>query len=312
MKKLYKKLFIFISIFALMILACLKLSTREPYRTWAAQLTDSNSFITGNVGSDEIKPYINKVRSEDGTTRLIVGDSVCRQLFVGLQQYNKDIAIVGSNAAITMAGQYILVSEYIANHENATDVYLILLPDTLCRTFDTKWGYQYTVMPFVETDTLQLLDEKTIASMESVYGKFFMKEPVVTAIDKSGVNRKLYLNILKDISDGYEQESKFEIAELYINKMYEICQKNGVKLHLYACPMPETRQEEMKTFREQYKETTLYDIFPDFLENLTYFPPEEAADGVHFSGDYANQSCYNEKIDQMLSDKELGQIIKKE
>lgn len=312
MKKFYLKMILFIAIIATILGACEYLSVREPFRTWIAEWTDSESFITGNVGSDEIKPYIAKVQNPDNTTKLILGDSVGRQLYVGLQKYNEDIAIVGSNAAITMAGQYILAAEYIENHPDATDIFLVILPESLCRTFDTKWGYQYTVMPFVETGTLEKLDPDTIESMKSVYGEFFMREDIVYKIDRSAINRKLYLNMLKEYSNGYVPESKFSLAEQYLKKMYDLCEANNITMHLYACPLADNRVEEIEGMKKQYSETELYQLFPEFMENIYFYPLEQAADGVHFSGDYANQEHYNELIEEMYAGTPLGDAVKKE
>jgi len=285
---------------------------REPFRSRLAYLTDSYDLITVNVGPDEIKPYIDKVQTDDNTTKLIIGDSVCHQMFNGLQEYNSDISIVGSNAAITMTGQYILAEEYIKYHADVTDIYLIVLPDSLARTFDTSYGYQYAVMPFVETETLALLDSRTIRQMESVYGKFFMKPSIVNAIDKSGINRKLYLNLLRDYRNGYQSKERLEIAEQYIGKIYELCEKNHIDLHLYPGPVSDTKTESIESMKEEYKATALYDYFPDYLENIHYYPDEQFRDGVHFGGDYANQECYNEKIREIFSGQELGEILKLE
>ena len=310
MKKFYFKITLFIALIATILVACEYLSVREPFRTWIAEWTDSESFITGNVGSDEIKPYISRVQTSDGTTKLLLGDSVGRQLYVGLQDYNEDMAIVGSNAAITMAGQYILAAEYIENHPDATDIFLVVLPESLCRSFDTKWGYQYTVMPFVETGTLGRLDQDTLDIMKSVYGEFFMKEDVVYKIDRSAINRKLYLNVLKEHSESYVPKSKFALAEQYLMKMYELCNENGITMHLYACPLADNRVQEIEAMKREYEETELYQIFPDFMDNIYYYPVEQAADGVHFSGDYANQEFYNEIIQKMYKGTALGDAAK--
>jgi len=283
---------------------------KEPFRVHLARLTNSYDLIMVNVGPDEIKPYIDKVQTDDNTTKLIIGDSVCHQMFNDLQEYNNDISIVGSNAAITMTGQYILAEEYIKNHAHITDIYLIVLPDSLARTFDTSFGYQYAVMPFVETETLSLLDSNTIRQMESVYGKFFMKPPIVNAIDKSGINRKLYLNLLRDYRNGYQPKNRFEIAEQYIGKIYELCEKNHIDLHLYAGPVSDTKTKSIESMKEEYKATALYDYFPDYLENIHYYPDEQFRDGVHFGGDYENQECYNQKITEMFSEQELGKVLK--
>lgn len=310
MKKFYVRVSIFTFLFCILIIVIDYLSMEDPFYRQLAILTNSESFITGNVGPDEIKPYIYKVQEDDNTTKLIIGDSVCHQLFNGLQEYNSDITIVGSNAGIAMTGQYILAEEYIKHHPNATDIYLIVLPSSLQINFGTTWGYQYTIMPFVETQTIQLLDEDTIQCMESVYGKFFMEPLVVYFIDRSAINRKIYLNTLKKLSNGYEPENRYEIAEQYIGKIQELCKEHQIRLHLYACPMAEKRKESVEEIRGTFKETMLYDMFPDYLANIYYYPDKQFRDGTHFGGEYDEQSYFNEIIMEMFSDRELAAILK--
>ena len=199
MKKFYLKAALFSAVMLVVVGIFFYLSMVGTTRAMIADLTDSAGFISTGFGSDEIEAHIAKVRTQDGTTKLIIGDSVCHQMFGGLQEYNDDFTIAGSNGGITMAGQYILAKEYLDNHSDVTDIYLIVLPDSFERTFDTTWGYQYTAMPFVETDTLKNLDEDTVQIMESVYGGFFMKPSVVHAIHLSGMSQKIYLNMLNKL-----------------------------------------------------------------------------------------------------------------
>lgn len=285
---------------------------QEPWKTKIAELTNSYEYISVNVGSSQITPFIEKVQEEDNSSILIVGDSVCAQTFSGLQEYNDEICIAGTNAAITVAGQYILIEEYISNHPDATDIYLVLLPESMCRTFDTEWGYQYAVMPFVRTDTLCLLDEDTIEIMESVYGKVFMDSRLVKLIDKSAVNRKLYLNMLEDHSEGYVQENPFELAEQYIGKIYELCNTRNINLHLVPGPVSEINIEKNDELRSEYEQTSLYYYFPNYFDEVYYYPAEQAIDGVHFSGEYATQEIYNEKIQVLIKDTNLERILKYE
>ena len=139
MKKFYVNAIAFTAVLFLVILGLDILSMQEYYQTAFAEWTDSTAYI--GVGTDEIRPYIEKARAEDGTTKLILGDSVCRQMLLGVKKLNPDISMLGSNGAITMTGQYLLAKEYLDHHPSATDVFLIVLPESLGRTFDTKWGY---------------------------------------------------------------------------------------------------------------------------------------------------------------------------
>lgn len=302
LKKFYLKMTIFVFITVLLFLGFEYLSITDEYRHFMARITDSEEYITVNTGADEIKPYIEKVQEQNGYTKLIIGDSVCHQIFNGLQEYNEEYCIVGSNAAITIAGQYILAELFLESHENVSDIYLIILPSALQSTIDTQYGYQYTVMPFVETDTLQYLDENTIRQMESVYGKLFMDCKVVWLIDRSGFNRKVYLNQLaqnvKLKSEGYVSN----ISVQYIEKMKTLCESKGVTLHFLPGPFMDTEQQHElvdERIRKAYGETVLQEYFPDFLDQVWFYPEEQFRDGIHFGGDYANQQVYNEKIREM-------------
>lgn len=309
MKKFYLKAMLFSAVMLVVVGIFFYLSMVGKTRAMIADLTDSAGFIDSNFGSDEIEAHIAKVRTQDGTTKLIIGDSVCHQMFGGLQEYNDGFTIAGSNGAITMAGQYILAKEYLDNHPDATDIYLIVLPDSFERTFDTTWGYQYTAMPFVETGTLNELDEDTIQIMESVYGSFFMKPSIVHAVHLSGMSQKIYLNMLRKRTAGYMLNNFYELADRYVYKMDEMCRERGVAFHLYPCPVADTRMEEMRNLDSAYGEAIIYEINPDFYQSIYYFPAEEAEDGAHFSGDYANQEHFNETIKRMFEGEELVEML---
>ena len=52
------------------------LSLDENYKYLISDFTGGSEFLKGNSGPDEIIPFIDKVRAEDDTTKLIIGDSV--------------------------------------------------------------------------------------------------------------------------------------------------------------------------------------------------------------------------------------------
>ena len=303
MKKFYINLALLLAF--LMILLCLLdyLSTLDHWRIVLARYTDSFEYIDGFPGTGEIKPYIDQVRSQDSTTKLIIGDSVCHQMFSGLQECNKDVSIAATNGAITMAGQYILVKEYLDNHTNVTDIFLMILPQSIERTYDTKWGYQYAVMPFVETDTIGDLDDDTIEMIRSVYGSFFLRPAVVEAVDRSGINRKMYLNIIKKYSSGHVLDNKFEIADRYVTKIDELCKENGVAFHLLPCPVTEEKKDYVAGLADEFALSKMRSINSEFMNEIYYYPAERSSDGSHFAGEYANQVCYNEII-RLMYEKE--------
>ena len=310
MKKLYINCFKFILIVLLSAILLDGLSMVGSFRRFFSRLTNSREFVGG--GPDEIRPYIEKAGTPDGTTKVILGDSVCRQLFNDLQKYNDDVSIIGSNAAITMAGQYILAKEYLDNHPDATDVFLIVLPQALGRTYDTHHGYPYAVMPFVETDTLRYLEDSTIGIISETYGDFFLNSTVVRSLDLSAVNRKLYLNHLARSGPGYNMTDYYELADIYIPKINEMCESAGVNFYLYPCPVCESQLSEIERIREGFDESALTVINSDYMDMIWYYPAEQSADDVHFSVDYADREHLNEVIKESFGDKEIYDIIRLE
>ena len=305
MKKFYNNIICFSLAFLLALIIVNFLSIHESTNIFLAELTDSRIYLSENVGTNEIIPQIEKAQLTDGTTKLILGDSVCNQMFKDLQQYNDDFSIIGSNAAITMSGQYILAKEYIEHHPDATDIYLLVLPQSLEQSYNTLWGYQYTVMPFVKTNTLQYLDETTISIMKETYGELFLNQHFVNMIDSSGVHRKLCLNYLNKYKTGYVPERCFDIADQYIGKIYDMCEERNINFHLYPLPVCESKETEIREIMEEFKHSELYNINPNFLNNIMYYPVNESKDQVHFSGIYASQEYYNEKIKHLYSDTTL-------
>ena len=310
MRRFYKNSCLFATIFLVLLIFLDVMSMQDYWRMIFAKYTNSIDYIMGFPGTGEIKPYIEQVRHPDQTTKLIIGDSVCHQMFSGLQEYNSDFSIAGTNGAITMAGQYVLAKEYLDNHPDATDVFLLVLPQSLVRTFDTKNGYQYTVMPFVETDTINDLDNETVEIMQSVYGSFFMRPSVVDAIDRSAVNRKIYLNLLRRHTEGYIQEYEFEIADHYITKIYELCKEKNVNFYLLPCPVTEEKRDYVRGLLGDFQTSQICKINPEYMNEIYYYPADQSGDGSHFRGEYANQNEYNEKIRLMYGGMELYELIR--
>lgn len=263
-------------------------STSPKYGPLITKVTNSTDYAEGyNMGPSEIIPYIDKVRTKDQTTRLILGDSVCFRMFSELQDLNPDWCIAGSNRGVTMSGQYILLQEYLKNHPNATDVYLIILEDSLITTYETGYGYQYAVMPFLMTNTLDQLEPSTIKEMKKTYGSFMINKKSAEFISNSPFGKKLYLNLLNRIAPVSSTLEISHAADLYIPKMYDLCQKNKVTLHLIASPLADSpkRHELESTIKSNYENSAIYSYFPDYFNQVLYYPENYFSDGIHPSVD---------------------------
>lgn len=306
MKKFIVKGILFCTIIFFICVGFLFLSAKEPTRSIIARWTDSEEFMD----ESEMLPYFERARRQDGTTQLVIGDSICRQLFADVSKYNPQTSILGTNAALMITGQYLMAEEYLKNHPDTTDVFLVMHPLTITRTIDTEWSYRYAVMTYVETDTMQYLDQNTVDVMESTFGSFFLNKKVVQVVEDSPVARKLCLSYINSNKEDYVQSSPFEIADQYVKKLYELCEENGVELHFYSSPVAEYYREEMAELSESYEGTWMSSRYPDYLSDIWYYPSEWAEDLSHFSGEYAERGKLNETIRQAYEQTVLLEKLK--
>ncbi len=152
-------------------------------------------FSTGyrKVGSIEICPAIKKAETRNNYSKIVLGDSVCHQIFSEFQNINNEYLLLGTNQAITMDGQYILARLFIDSHPEATDVYLVLLPGAFSSGYDSEMSYSYLIEPFGKSEKLCFLSEYTLDSMSNLYGRAFVNKSVINFIDNSSINNKVFL-----------------------------------------------------------------------------------------------------------------------
>lgn len=306
LKKILGKGIIFCSIILSVCIGVIFLSMRDPYRQIIAEWTNSEDFMDGNV----MLPYFDRVRVQDQTTQLLLGDSICNQMFTGFREYNQQISMQASNAAFMITGQYLLAEEYLKNHPETTDVFLIMHPAPLTRTFDTEWSYRYGVMTYAEAGVLELLDENTLDAMAGVYGEMFLKKEIVQLVEDSPILRKLYLSYVNFNRENYAQSSAFEIADQYVKKLYELCRQYGAVLHVYSSPVSEFFRERVSDLEREYDKTWMSEKFPDYFNDILYYPNEWTKDMSHFGGEYAEPEKLREIIQGAYGETKLLESLR--
>ena len=308
--KLYQKLGLLALLLLLLSVLAVYLSVNPHTKAAVEKITDSSSYVMMDNGVGDVMSFIDQVRAEDKTSVLIIGDSVCRQMFSGLADHNPAHCIAATNATVTMPGQYILAGEYLDSHPNATDIYLITSAASLSSSYDMLYGYRYAVAPFVETDTLYRLDDDTIRIIEKTYGSFFVNPSVLHVMDTSGICGKLYSNITLKYFPGYEPEDTYELSDRYVCAIQDLCRERGVNFYLYPTPVSDFLEDYVSGFRAGYELSATYDINPDYFDEIYIFDDAWTEDKVHLAGEYANQETYNEIIMQAYADTPLLESMK--
>jgi hypothetical protein len=278
------------------------LSTIEPFQSKLAQFTRSGDYPSGR---GTIEEYIEMVQEENEYTKLVIGDSVCNQLFNDLQEYNDVYCLAGNNRAVTMAGEYLLIQEFLKAHPKTTDVYLIVGADMLQTKIDSTYGYQYVVIPFGEYNLLSNLEQETLEDMKETFGAFFLQKPVARLVRDSSTNRKLYLSYLSNASQKkVEKETEdllSEVARCYLQKIYELGEIYDVNIHLLPDPLTdnEGRYEQVEELSQNFAKYGLDTMYPEYFSMIKYYPEEQFMDGVHFGDAWDTQEYFNQVIEEM-------------
>ncbi len=264
-------------------------------------------FATGyrNIGSGEICPAIVKAQEKNGYSKIILGDSVCHQIFNEFQDQNEEYLLLGTNQAITMDGQYILARLFMESHPDATDIYLIMLPNAFMSGYESEMSYSYLIEPFGREGKLGILSEQSLQDMTDYYGKLFMQRNVIRFLDDSCINNKVFLffnqNRIKEIEQNNDRIMSLE-AEYYLNDLQKICTENDVILHVLPCPIVDTDGNRV-LINSLEKESDL--MLDDYFRCVTFYPDEMFPDGVHFGGDYKNINQYKKCIQDLCSKSEV-------
>ncbi len=102
----------------------------------------------------------------------------------------------------------------------------------------------------------------------------------------------------------------FELADIYVSKIYEFCESSGVNFYLYPCPVCESRFSDTENMKSDFENSKLYTVNPQYMDMIWYYPSVQTEDNVHFSADYSDRDFLNEVIKQCFGDKEIYEVIR--
>lgn len=278
-------------VLAALVLFCgvLGLSAFAPFSEIFAKLTSSTDYSAS--ASEEIGGHIANVQADDGAAALILGDSVCWQVFDPFSLCNTAYRIDGSNRAVTIAGQYLLAKAFLDAHPGATDVYLILTPESFSAGFDAGYGYQYAAAPFAAAGLLGGLDETTRAELTAAYGAPFLTGSFARWADASPLVKKLYLNALELLPTQENAGPLIPLAERNLRNLADLCAERGAAFHLLCAPLADTedRRNTMAALEAAFRDAGLYDACAAyFTETPWYDPALFGEDGIHFDNTVAD------------------------
>lgn len=246
---------------------------------------EAHYFYSGNF-KDQIdgwEVYVaqkrSKTKSRNHKKKLILGDSVARQLFpVENERESDSIVSLACNQAISMAGHYFLLSNYIeSNAENLPEeVILLIHPMTLSNNLDI-YAYHYFLKPFYCSEYKQDFSDVLIQRYKQIPLYWSAKLPFIRSSSFTFEYR------LPD--EEYNLVSP--LTKFYISKILSLCKNNDIIFELYSAPVSIEKKElvEEKLVDAIASNEFYVELLNAYLNSIKYFPATEFYDGVHLTSE---------------------------
>jgi hypothetical protein len=223
------------------------------------------------VAGKEIYYSINKSLKKSKSRKLIIGDSVGNQLFNN-KTTSDTINSLACNQSISMAGQYILLHNYLSVGNQIDTVILICTPFTFTNNLDQVFTYHYFIKPFY-SKYHALFSDTVVKQVHKIpYCDFYWIPNILTSnwAPNFNPNDKIDYTFLSPVSIEY------------LHKMKTLAREYHFKLIILPTPTRESRRYEVQSLNKQeIINNGLVNEFEVFFKDIIFLNDSNFEDHVH-------------------------------
>lgn len=251
-------------------------------------IADNNHFF-GQLPGDEVYYALDLSEKNSGYKKVVLGDSVAKQLFVPGKAYKNEYYSLTTNRVIGLAGQYLLLKNYLQNNPQTEEVVIMLLPSSVQQDFNDKLTYSYFVLPFFQYYQY-FMTEDSVKTIQKNYGKF-SNDGVLFMMERSAMLRNLYQTYVMDVS---KQENS-GAWKAYMNEIEDMCSEKGIKVKWYSSPLANNSEGKKKseTLSANCGENEKKLLSDSYFDSIRYYDEKNMRDGIHFYDDYLKKNRDN-------------------
>lgn len=220
----------------------------------------------------------NSKKKHSRVKRLILGDSVAMQLYPCSKQYNDAVSLT-CNAAITMAGFYFLMNNYLkTNSENPPEeVVFLVSPWTLMNNMNSVLSFHYFLKPFYT-------EEYRTDYTQNLY-KTIYDNPYYWLSQYPFVRSSSYC-----VDYEVQKQTWYWISPItsdYIQKSDSVCRQYGVHFRMIPSPVRADRELELQNAIDlsvQTAESPILNmpVFKQYMQYINYADTTLFKDRIHF------------------------------
>lgn len=244
MKQLARDIFKFLVIFLILF------HLYPEYKYWTNRYKEE-------VNGGEVYQAIEKSKKKGKKKKLILGDSVTKQFSESDIDTNIYLNLA-SNQAISLVGQFCLLTNYVQTKNEIDTLYLIYHPLSFSNNLDNSFTFHYFEKPFYGNEYMPLFTEEVKTQIEKIPFHYLAKyHPVLTS------------NWSPSFSNDEKNKSFISnISRIYLEKIILLCQAKNIRLLIVSPPINQKFKNEFLAIKKSTNNLHLQSYF----ENLKYYP----------------------------------------
>jgi hypothetical protein len=256
--------------------AALPLLTVESLYSW---YTKSYELT---VNGNEVYFSITKSKVIKKVTLLIIGDSVGKQLYDN-NTYNDDVYSLTCNQAISMAGYYFLLENFISRNRRKLPekVILIAAPITFRNNLNQVYSYHYFLKPFYKPEYAKYFTTNCYKQIKKIPFYYTSQLPVILNSNWSPA--------YNDNNDPGIYRLISPVSNDYLARIRSLCSANNIMFNIYCPPLKTANRKQvaqLSTDTSEFEKCGLKQEFRAYFKNIKYLPDSLFVDNGHFKKKY--------------------------
>ena len=225
----------------------------------------------------EVVTALYKSKEKIGKKTLVLGDSVCNQLYSSNKEY-QDLVSLACNRVISMAGHYFLLKNYLnANNDRIPETVVLILHPVSIQSGLDKYAYHYMLKNFMNAEYKADFNDELWGEIHKIPGYWSASLPFIRVSNYSPIY---------DIKNENDLSWVSSISRSYFEKIVQLSNDYHFDLLLRCPPIDMNREQEVKSLFEMNPDNR--GIPESYLEGYfqsVTFIRDIIIDGLHFRTD---------------------------
>ncbi len=226
------------------------------------------------VAAREVYHVIGKSKQHNPSRKILIGDSVARQFF-NSDTENDTLNSLATNQAISLAGQYILLDNYLKAGNVIDTCYAVFIPSSFQNNLQQLYSYNYFIKPFYTDQYKPLLTSTVVRQVEKI--------PYHGLAQYFGI---LTNNWSPEFESKEVQHYAFfsPISVEYIHKMSALAKEKNFKLIFVPAVCNENQRKDIESFdRWELAKNGIAQEFAHYFDQIQFLDSKYFVDDMHLA-----------------------------